>query len=274
MTGFSPRLAANISLLFTELPLLERPAAAAAAGFQTIESWWPFSSAVPEAAEVERFITAVNSSGASLCALNFFAGDMPAGDRGLACNPSRQKELEDSTEVLLTIARQTGCKRFNLLYGQIDPAIDLQVQHECAARAIALAAGKVGAIGGTILIEALASGLNGNYPLCTAQQVVDLLTGPLDGIGNVKFLFDTFHLASNGVDLEDAVRKFRSHIAHVQIADCPGRGQPGTGNLAIGEVIGALEQAGYEWYFACEYRPVGGTVESLGWISGIELRTY
>src|ERR671937_3060537 len=111
------RYAVNCSILLTELPLLERPAAARAAGFDAVEFWWPFAEPVPPDAEVDRFVRAIEDAGVRLTGLNFAAGDMPAGDRGLASWPGRETEFRDNIDVALGIGERLGTGVFNLLYG-------------------------------------------------------------------------------------------------------------------------------------------------------------
>src|SRR3954451_6557579 len=107
----------NCSILFTELPLLERPAAAKQAGFGAVEFWWPWSAAVPSDAEVDRFVTAVTDAGVQLVGLNFFAGDMPGGDRGLVSWPARSGEFRENIDVTVGVGERLGCRAFNALYG-------------------------------------------------------------------------------------------------------------------------------------------------------------
>lgn len=108
---------ANCSMLFTEVPLLERPAAAKAAGFDAVEFWWPFTTATPDDGEVDRFVGAVSDAGTTLVGLNFAAGDMPAGDRGLVSWPGREPEFRDSVDIAVCIAERLGTRAFNALYG-------------------------------------------------------------------------------------------------------------------------------------------------------------
>ena len=117
MTIESLRYAVNLSMLFTELPLLQRPAAAKAAGFDAVEFWWPFATAVPAEADVDAFITAVTDAEVQLIGLNFFAGDMPGGDRGLVSWPARSGEFRDNIDVTVGIGERLGCRAFNALYG-------------------------------------------------------------------------------------------------------------------------------------------------------------
>ncbi len=107
----------NCSILFTELPLLERPAAVKRAGFDGVEFWWPFEEAVPADKDVDAFVAAVQDAGVELVGLNFFAGDMPGGDRGLVSWPARSAEFRDNIDVTVGIGERLGCKAFNALYG-------------------------------------------------------------------------------------------------------------------------------------------------------------
>ena len=117
------RFEVNLSILFTELPLLERPAAAKQAGFDAVEFWWPWPVAVPSDAEVDAFVGAVTDAGVQLVGLNFFAGDMPGGDRGLVSWPARSTEFRDNIDVTIGIGERLGCRAFNALYGnRVDDA--------------------------------------------------------------------------------------------------------------------------------------------------------
>ncbi|WP_410791828.1 hydroxypyruvate isomerase family protein [Kribbella sp. C-35] len=258
-------LSANISILFTELPYLDRPAAARAAGFEHVETWWPFAGPAASTEQVDALVAALERADVSLSGLNFFAGDMPAGERGVACRPDRQHELAASTELLVRIASRTGCRAFNLLYGQLDDRWSVAEQRDTAIRAVRTAATVLAEIDGIVLLEPLARGLNGAYPLVDGDDVVELLEGPLRSAPNVRLLFDVFHLGSNGVDLVSAAERLAPWIGHVQLADSPGRGEPGSGGLPIEETVKALVAAGYRGLIAAEYQPTGPTEQSLGW---------
>jgi hydroxypyruvate isomerase len=260
------RLSANVSMLFTELPYPERHAAAARAGFTLTESWWPFAVPDPSPDDLNDFVRTVSSAGVSLSALNFYAGNIPDGERGVASHPDRQDELAANLKAVVAIAERTGCRLFNLLYGQLDDRWSPQEQAATAEAAIRSAANAVEAIGGTVLIEPLTKGLNGRYPLHTAHDVLTLLDDPLRDVGNLSLLFDTFHLGSNGVDLVATATALGAGIAHVQIADSPGRGEPGSGSLPIDATLDALKAAGYRGVVACEYKPIADTASSLAWL--------
>ncbi|MBZ2199353.1 TIM barrel protein [Occultella gossypii] len=259
-------LSANVSLLWTEHDYLDRFAAAADAGFGAVETWWPFPGAEPTAVQEAELLRAIEAAGVRLRGLNFFAGDMPAGERGIATNAARRAELIANIAAVQRIAEATGCDRFNLLYGQLADDEDPTAQHATAQEAVTIAAAALADRGGLVLIEPLAAGLNGAYPLHTHEDVIALLDGPLAGVAGVGLLFDTFHLAMNGVDVVAAAGRSAAHIAHVQIADAPGRGEPGSGDLAWDEVFAALRAAGFAGPVAAEYRPTGSTADSLAWV--------
>jgi hydroxypyruvate isomerase len=254
--------------MFTEFPLLERPAAASAAGFGTVEFWWPFPEPVPPADELDAFVRALDDAHVDVSAINFFAGDMVAGERGLVSHRARQAEFRANVPVVVELARRTGARVFNALYGQRVTQSSPATQDTTAREALAYAARAVAAIDGTVVVEALKAGENGDYPLRTADDCVTLLQRVREHSGqrNIGLLFDTYHLASNGVDLPAAIAQHGDWIQHVQIADAPGRGQPGTGEIDFGGVLRALRAAGYQRDVACEYRPVGPSGQSLGWL--------
>ncbi|MER7786823.1 TIM barrel protein [Streptomyces sp. NPDC097640] len=145
----------NLSILFTELPLLERPGAARAAGFDAVEYWWPYATAVPTDAEADAFVRAVRDAGVRLTGLNFFAGDMPAGDRGLVSWPARAAEFRDNINATVAIGEQLGCRSFNAPYGNRIDGIPPAEQDDLAVEHLALAARAAERVGGTVLLEPL-----------------------------------------------------------------------------------------------------------------------
>ncbi|KAB2343259.1 hydroxypyruvate isomerase family protein [Actinomadura rudentiformis] len=255
------RYVVNCSILFGELPLLERPAAARAAGFGQVEFWWPWPGVpVPTDAEVDAFCQALEDARVQLTGLNFYAGDMPAGERGMLSDPARSLEFRDSVGVLVRIAERTGVKAFNALYGQRVDGVSPAEQDRVATQNLVYAARQVGAFGGTVLIEPLARGLNGAYPLETAADAIAVIDRMrMEGVENTTFLFDSFHLASNGEDLAKVVHAHAAEIGHVQLADAPGRDHPGTGDIDFAALFGALDAAGYAGRIALEYKPAGAT---------------
>jgi hypothetical protein len=137
------RFNVNLSILFTELPLLERPAAAKQAGFGAVEFWWPFVEAVPPDRHVDAFVSAIEDAGVQLTGLNFFAGDMPGGDRGLVSWPKRSGEFRDNIDVTIGIGERLGCRGFNALYGNREDGHSASEQDDLAVENLSLAAGHV-----------------------------------------------------------------------------------------------------------------------------------
>lgn len=252
----------NCSLLFTELPLLERPAAARQAGFAAVEFWWPFVEAVPPDRQVDAFVTAITDAGVQLTGLNFFAGDMPGGDRGLVSWPKRAGEFRDNVDVTVGIGERLGTQGFNALYGNRLDDVSAQEQDEVAAENLALAARAAARIGATVLVEPV-SGAD-RYPLKTAADalaVIDRVDVP-----NLGLLADLYHLAVNGDDVERVIAEHTARIAHVQIADAPGRNEPGSGTLPLDQQLTALEGGGYTGWVGLEYKPSTSTDECFGWL--------
>ena len=259
----SPRYLVNCSIIFTELPVLERPAAAKAAGFDAVEFWWPFATAVPEDTEVAAFVAAVRDAGVQLVGLNFFAGDMPAGERGVVSDPGRVREFQDSVEVAVGIGEALRVSGFNALYGNRSAEYSPAAQDELALANLAHAAGRAASIGAGVFLEPV-SGAD-RYPLRTASDVMAVLD-QLDGAGvtGVGMLADLYHLAVNGDDVPSVLAKHLERVTHVQIADAPGRGEPGTGGLPLDRWVASAYRAGYEGWVGLEYKPA--TDDPFGWL--------
>jgi hydroxypyruvate isomerase len=260
-------MSVNCSIIFTEAALLDRPRAAAAVGFSAVEFWWPFADASPAAKEVDDFIRAIHDAGVSLSGLNFFAGDMSAGDRGILSTPSRGREFSDNVAVVQYLAEVTGCRVFNMLYGNRMGDEAPELQDEVALERLADLAPFTEATEAAIVLEPLSA--MATYPLLTAAQAVHVIDQLRDGGArtNVQLLADLYHLAVNGEDVSQAIATYFSYIAHVQIADAPGRNEPGTGNLPIASWLEELTSAGYEGRLGLEYKPLTSSEVSFGWLS-------
>jgi hydroxypyruvate isomerase len=243
----------NCSILLTDLPLLERPAAAKAAGFDAVEFWWPFDTSVPADRDVDAFVRAVEDAGVQLSGLNFNAGNMPGGDRGLVSWPARSQEFADNLDVVAGIGERTGCRAFNALYGNRQEGVSPSVQDELGVENLARAGRAVARIGGTVLLEPV-SGAPA-YPLKTAQDALDVIGRVRDaGADNVRLLADFYHLAVNGDDVDAVIEAHAAEFGHIQIADAPGRNEPGTGELPLQRWIARSRELGYTGYVGLEYK--------------------
>ncbi len=253
----------NCSILLTDLPLLERPAAAKAAGFDAVEFWWPFASSVPTDSEVTEFENAVTDAGVQLTGLNFNAGDMPAGDRGLVSWVGRSAEFKDNIDVVAGIGERLGCRSFNALYGNRMDDSTPEAQDVLALKNLVAAAEGVAGIGGTVLLEPVSGAAR--YPVTTAAQAMDVI-GKVraEGPQNIKLLADFYHLAVNGDDVDAVITNYAKDFGHIQIADNPGRGAPGTGTLPLGEWITHSRELGYDGHIGLEYK--ADTASAFAWL--------
>jgi hydroxypyruvate isomerase len=257
---------ANCSMLFTERPLLERPRAAKDAGFDAIEFWWPWpDQPVPADAEVDGFVSAVRDAGVRLVGLNFFAGDLAGPDCGVLSIPARAAQFRDNIDVAIGIGDQLGVSGFNALYGNRTEGVTAEEQDELAREQLQLAASAAARIGATVLVESVSGPKP--YPLRSAADSAAVVQAVRDtGQANIGFLCDLFHLANNGDDVPGAIAAYADLTAHVQIADCPGRGEPGTGSLDLDGLLGDLADRGYAGWVGLEYKPSTDTETSLAWL--------
>ncbi|MDO4887102.1 MAG: TIM barrel protein [Actinomycetaceae bacterium] len=258
------KYAVNCSIMFKELPLLERAQAARDAGFDAVEFWWPWDVAVPTQEEIDAFVESIRSAGVQLIGLNFFAGDMPGGERGLVSVPARVDEFRANVPVAIGIGRELGCKAFNALYGNRQEGVDEVASDDIAVDNLAIAAEAAAQIGATVLLEPVSG--SPAYPLKTAEDVravIDRVTRE-KGVANLGFLCDIYHLKANGDDVERVCATDGGSAAHCQIADFPGRGEPGTGELDLAGLLAAMHEAGYDGWVALEYNPTVATADSFG----------
>ncbi len=261
------RYLVNCSILFAELPLLERPAAARSAGFDAVEFWWPWpDQPVPADRDVDAFVGAVQDAGVQLVGLNFFAGDLGGPDCGVLSIPDRVQQFRDNVEVTVGIGERLGASAFNALFGNRVEGVEPREQDELGRESIALAAKAAGAVGATVLVESVSGPKP--YPLRTAADAVTVVRDVrATGVDNVAFLLDLYHLAANGDDLDAAIADHVGVTGHVQIADAPGRGEPGTGELDLQRHLGDLAAAGYAGWVGLEYKPTTATTpESFDWL--------
>ncbi|MET7358251.1 TIM barrel protein [Streptomyces sp. NPDC005562] len=257
--GYSDqRFNVNLSILFTELPLLERPAAAAKAGFSAVELWWPWVDApTPEQSELDALKKAIEDAGVRLVGLNFYAGQLPGPDRGALSIPGEESEkFRANLAVAADFAQSLGCTALNALYGNRVEGVDPATQDELALENLVLAAREADRVGAILLIEALNKPESPRCPIVSAPKAIEVVdqVNAATGLGNAKFLMDLYHLSMNGEDLPSVIEQYAAKTGHVQIADNPGRGAPGTGSLPLEGLLDQLAKAGYEGWVGLEYK--------------------
>ncbi|MGW5521487.1 hydroxypyruvate isomerase family protein [Gordonia sp. NPDC003950] len=259
------RLTVNCSILFTDASLLHRPRHARDAGFDAVEFWWPFDVTVPADRDVEAFVTAVEDAGVRLTHLNLAAGDLAVGDRGLLSSPRHSAEFRDSVDVATDIGKRLGTVGFNALYGNRVAGLEAATQDGLATENLAIAAHAAAAIGATILVEPLSA--IPAYPLRHAADAVAVCDRVRreHGVDNVMLLADLYHLAVNGDDLDEVLSVNSGRVGHVQVADAPGRGEPGTGNLDLARCLRILDTQSYLGWISLEYRAT--RADPFDWIS-------
>jgi len=254
-----PRFAANLSLLFTEHPLLERFARAAAAGFEAVELMFPY--VLP----VETLRHELDRHHLQLVMHNLPAGDWDAGERGIACLPARVPEFRAGVEQALAYTKALGVQRINCLAGIRPPELS-----EAQARATLVdnlrhAAARLGDAGITLLLEPVNRRDIPGFLVdrsATALSILDEV-----GAANALLQYDIYHAQRTEGEIAATLERHLARIGHVQIADNPGRHEPGTGELNWPFLFAHLHRIGYRGWVGCEYRPRAGTEAGLGWIA-------
>jgi hydroxypyruvate isomerase len=253
------RFCVNVSILFTEAPLLERFGSARDAGFDAVELWWP---RVEDQAAVQ---SSIEDAGVDVVLLNFDAGDMPAGDRGLVSDPALQDTFRANVPVALELAAAIGCTKLNALAGHELPGLERDEQLELARDNVRFAADAAAGQGAQVLIEAVNTYENGPYLLPRTRGASDFAQS-VDR-DNVRLQYDAYHMQRMEGDITATIERHIGEIAHVQIADSPGRGQPGTGELNFHYILRRLDELGYDGHVGLEYKaPDGDTEASLAWL--------
>lgn len=252
------RFCPNVSLMFAEADFLERFGLAAEAGFGAVEFWWPSGEDLDQ---VER---SIKDAGLDVALFNFDAGDMPGGDRGLLSDPDRHEQFRENVPVALELARKLGCPRLNALVGHHPEDGDPSERIELARDNVRWAADQAAEHGIEVMVEAVNTFENGPYLLSTTAQAADFVSSVERD--NVKLQYDVYHMQRMEGNVVGTLREHIDRITHVQVADSPDRGEPGTGELNYRFIFDALEELGYEGWVGLEYNPTASTAESLEWL--------
>ena len=253
------RFCPNLSMLFKEADFVERFSRAADAGFAGVEFWWPSGE------DLDQVKAAIKDSGLEVALFNFDAGDMPNGDRGLASDPDRKQQFRDNVPVALELARDLGCPRLNALVGLELDGMDRADQLALAADNVGWAADRAAEHGIEVMIEAVNTFENGPYLLSTTAAAADFVERV--GRENVKLQYDAYHMQRMEGNVVATMRDRIGNVGHIQVADSPDRGEPGSGELNYRYIFTALGELPYDGWVGLEYKPTTeATEDSLGWL--------
>lgn len=256
-----PRFAANLSFLFSERPFLERFAAARAAGFAAVEFHFPYEFDRAALAEV------VLTSGLEVVLFNLPAGDWAAGDRGIACQPRRIAEFQDGVGLAIDYARLLGCPRLNCLAGIAPGDIDSEKARETLVENLRFAAAVTRRAGIELLLEPLNTRDTPGFFIPTSRAALDVIAAV--GSDKLRLQYDIYHAQVMEGDLARSLEQHLPQIGHVQLADNPGRHEPGTGEINFPFLLQHLDRIGYAGWVSCEYKPSRRTEDSFAWLEGL-----
>lgn len=251
------RYSANLTMLYNEVEFLDRFAKAAAAGFAAVEFLSPYEAGVDEVK------ARVDDLGLTVALFNLPAGDV-AGEFGTLGNPGRRDFFRWSFSEALAAANRLGCERLHAAFGKTAAGFDAVAQIDCGLENLAWAAPQAAEAGVTLLVETLNPIDWPDYFLNTTADTLDIIIRA--GQSNVKLQYDIYHGQMTEGNLINTITDNFPHIGHIQIADVPGRHEPGTGEINYPNVFSALDRLGYEGYIGLEYRPSGDTDASLDWL--------
>ncbi|MFC3627152.1 hydroxypyruvate isomerase family protein [Vogesella amnigena] len=253
------RFAANLSMLFTELPLPQRFAATAQAGFAAVEIQFPYDVAAAELA------AAATAAGVEVILINVPAGDLMQGGAGLAAQPRLQAEFAAALPQALAYAQALGVRMVNVLPGRLAEGVSRQQALATLAANLDAAADFFRPHGIRVVCEAINDIDMPGFLLRTADELAVLLA--TCNSRDIGMQIDLYHMARMQQDIPALLSKHLPAIAHVQFADAPGRGEPGSGELALRQYLQQLDALGYRGWCAAEYRPTRPTVETLAWLT-------
>lgn len=256
-----PKFAANLTMLFTELPFLERFGAAAAAGFKGVEYLFPYAfeaGALAEQLDRHRLVQVLH---------NLPAGDWARGERGIACHPGRAAEFQDGVGRAIAYARVLGCRQLNCLAGIAPAGADPDTVRQALIDNLRFAAAKLKEAGIRLLVEPVNTRDIPGFYLNRTEQAIALI----DEVGsdNLFLQYDIYHAQRMEGEIGNTIARHLARICHIQLADNPGRGEPGSGEINYPWLFRHIDQLGYEGWIGCEYKPATTTQAGLGWMKAL-----
>ena len=253
-----PKFAANLTMLFNEVPFMERFAAARAAGFTAVEYLFPYAYDKQELAQ------ALLANGLQQVLHNLPAGNWDAGERGIACHPDRITEFRDGVQRAIAYATALGCPQVNCLAGKVPDGVSQAAAQACFVANLRHAAAELEAAGIRLLIEPINYYDIPGFFLNRTAQALEIL----DAVNSDNLLvqYDIYHAQRMEGELAATVQKHLARIGHIQLADNPGRNEPGTGEINYRFLLRHLDAIGYQGWIGCEYKPATTTTAGLGWL--------
>lgn len=253
-----PKFAANLSMMFTEAPFLDRFAAAAAAGFSAVEFLFPYEH-LPEVVESK-----ARAAGVQVILFNTPSGDWNAGERGIACIPGREEEFRSGVRKALTYATRLGTEKLHTMAGIVPSGADPKACRATLIENLKYAAVELEKHNITLLLEAINTRDMPGFSVNTqmdSYNVCSAVNAP-----NLKLQMDLYHVQVMEGDIATKLKYFAPHCGHIQIAGCPERNEPDTGEVRYEYLFQLLDEMGYQGWLGCEYRPAGKTTDGLGWM--------
>ena len=253
-----PKFAANLTMLFTELPFLERFGAARAAGFDAVEYLFPYDYPAGELAAQLR------AHGLKQVLHNLPAGDWAAGERGIACHPDRIAEFREGVERAIGYAHALDCPQLNCLAGKLPDGVPRSDAHAVLVDNLRYAAARLGQTGLRLLVEPINPFDIPGFFLTRTDQALALI----DEVGsdNLLLQLDLYHAQRSEGELAGTLSRHLARIGHIQLADNPGRHEPGTGEINYAFLFRHLDALGWKGFIGCEYKPRTTTAEGLAWL--------
>lgn len=254
-----PKFCANLTMLWNEIDFLDRFAKAAQAGFKGVEYLFPYPY------EKDAIVERLAKHGLTQVLHNLPAGDWAKGERGIACLPGREGEFQDSVAMGIDYAKALGTKAVNCLAGITPKDVPAEKVHETLVKNLTFAAGEFKKAGIPLVVEAINTRDIPGFHLTNTRQTLAVLDAV--GADDIFFQYDIYHMQVMEGDLTPTLRANIARIKHIQLADNPGRNEPGTGEINYPFLFEAIDAMGYEGWIGAEYKPKTTTDEGLGWLA-------
>ena len=256
-----PQFAANLTMLFNEAPFMERFDRASKAGFKAVEFLFPYAfSASDIKQELDR-------NQLKLVLHNLPAGDWDAGERGIACLPDRVDEFRTGVTKAIEYAKALGVPQLNCLAGKVPEGVNAKLLHDTFISNLKYAASELKKANLKLLIEPINTFDIPGFYLSTTKQAIDIINEV--GADNLYVQYDIYHAQRMEGELSNTIKKNLNKIAHIQLADNPGRNEPGTGEINYPHLFKFIDSLGYSGWIGCEYKPATNTEAGLGWVKNL-----